>query len=62
MVVKYAESEQKNIEKQKVVEKLEVKLRDAGRKRESLITKIKSSKLEKQKVVEDSWCYLASTQ
>ena len=53
MVVKYAESEQKNIEMQKVLEKLETKLRDAGRERESFITKIKSSKLEKQKVVED---------
>ncbi|XP_041370587.1 coiled-coil domain-containing protein 186-like isoform X2 [Gigantopelta aegis] len=53
MVVKYAESEQKNIEMQKVVDKLENKLRDAARERESLVMKIKCSKLEKQKLVED---------
>ncbi|XP_046554937.1 girdin-like isoform X1 [Haliotis rubra] len=53
MVVKYAESEQKNIECRKMVEKLEAKIRESAKDRESMVSKVKAVKIEKHRAVAD---------
>ncbi|XP_067657386.1 coiled-coil domain-containing protein 186-like isoform X2 [Haliotis asinina] len=53
MVVKYAESEQKNIECRKMVEKLEAKIRESAKDRESMVNKVKAVKIEKHRAVAD---------
>ncbi|XP_046358546.2 coiled-coil domain-containing protein 186-like isoform X1 [Haliotis rufescens] len=53
MVVKYAESEQKNIECRKMVEKLETKIRESAKDRESMVSKVKAVKIEKHRAVAD---------
>ena len=52
MVVKYAQAEQKNIELQDRMQKVDVKIRDWVRDRENIIGRMNCMKAEKQKIGE----------
>ncbi|KAK3610428.1 hypothetical protein CHS0354_016605 [Potamilus streckersoni] len=53
MVVRYAQAEHKNLEYQKLVERLEVKVKEAEREKETFLGKIKDLKEQKHKVTCD---------
>ena len=53
MVVKYAQAEKKFIEGQKAIERLESKVRDLSKEKDSLTQGIKEVKKEKRQVMTD---------
>ncbi|KAL3865172.1 hypothetical protein ACJMK2_006790 [Sinanodonta woodiana] len=53
MVVRYAQAEHKNLEYQKLVERLEVKIKESEREKETFFGKIKGLKEQKHKVACD---------